>query len=231
MRFLRRGRYLSQHIQPQHPNTHVLYWNFWFAMLFLRQGRGQSVSAARQPCPMSRVRRASRPGRWSCQQQTPIQSCFQATLGAGADTETPELMDGPAAASWAPGKITHKWCTGRFRALNLPQVPNEPFLLSCFKSPNLCWSWLKENEISFPGSCIYSYWGNVFTAKLMLASSKHAVIISGTAVSPGLGTPTSSVQFFFSKNFSNKSCQLHQILLRAVRLFCARKYWWWQRKS
>lgn len=81
--------------------------------------------------------------------------------------------------------------------LNLPQVPNEPFLLSCFKSPNLCWSWLRENEISFPGNCIYSYWGIVFTAKLMLASSKHAVIISGTAVSPGLGTPTSSAQFFF----------------------------------
>lgn len=79
--------------------------------------------------------------------------------------------------------------------LNLPQVPNEPFLLSCCRSPNLCFSCLRENEIYFPGNYIYSYWGIVFTAKLMLASSKHAVIISGTAVSPGLETPTSSVQF------------------------------------
>lgn len=201
--------------------------------LFLRQGRGQSISAAWQPCPVSWVRRASRPGRWSCQHPAPIQSCFQATLGAGAepaDTGTPQLMDAAAAGPWAPGKIINKWCTWRFGTLNLAQVPNEPFLLSCCRCPKPCFSWLRENEISFLGNYIYSYWGIVFTAKLMLASSKHAVIISGTCCLPRAGNPN-LLRAIFYQNFSNKSCQLHQILLRAVRLFHARKYCSWQRKS
>lgn len=75
---------------------------------FFQAGKGteHASSVVAVPC-VPGVRRASRPGRWSCQEPAPIQSCFQATLGAGAepaDTGTPQLMESPAAALWAPGK-------------------------------------------------------------------------------------------------------------------------------
>lgn len=100
-RFVRRGRYCFQHIQFQRLNTCVLGWNLWLEMLFCRQGRGQSLSAAWQ-------RGQGEEGIPGRQMELPAASSHP-ELNAGssrgwAGTGTPQLMDGPA----APRKISHK---------------------------------------------------------------------------------------------------------------------------